>query len=330
MTECYQNNLLFSGFKRRKVEVNFNGGEVTSDGGLLLLREVDQKIGLTRALDTVLTDSRVRGRRTHSALSLIRQRIYAMAAGYEDLNDHDSLRHDTVFQTALEGDQKLGSSATLCRLEQRADRETAINMHRVLIDQFIASFKRVPKRLVLDFDATDNPIHGDQVGKYFNRYYDHYCFLPLYVFCGQQLLVSYLRSSSRGAAYHAGGILKLLVKRLRQAWPKVQIIFRGDSGYCIPLILAWCDRNKVDYIVGIAKNSVLLRESAVLRQTAEDQYQQTGHKQRWFDDFHYKTHSWRHKRRIVVKAEHGVQGANPRFVVTSLPQRPKTFIPRHS
>lgn len=214
-------------------------------GGVLLLRSVDRQIGLTQALDRAIEDPRIQGRCEHSQLSMLRQRVYSMAAGYEDLNDHDTLRGDTALQTAVESDRTLGSAPTLCRLEQRANRDTAVAMHEVLVDQFIGSFSQTPKRLVLDFDATDNPIHGDQVGKYFNGFYDGYCFLPLYVFCGHQLLASYLRPASRRAAHHAGAILALLVKRLRQVWPKVKIVFRGDSGFCKSMILAWCDRNKV-------------------------------------------------------------------------------------
>ena len=323
MTECYQNNMEFPRVKRRKIEVNFDGGEITSDGGTLLLRQTDRTTGLIKALDKAINDPRAPGKCDHSQLSMLRQRIYAMAAGYEDLNDHDSLRRDTAFQTAVECDRDLSSSPTLCRLEQRADRETAVNMHRVLVEQFIQSFSQPPKQLVLDFDATDNPVHGDQVGKYFNRYYDSYCFLPLYVFCGRQLLVSYLRPASRGAAYHAGAVLALLVKRLRQAWPRVKIIFRGDSGYCKPAILEWCDRNSVDYVVGIAQNSRLLEQSEGTRSTAETLYFLEGKKQRWFSEFRYGARSWRRERRVVVKAEHTAQGANPRFVVTSLSQGAK-------
>lgn len=313
----------FSRVKRRKVEVNFDGGEVTSDGGAVLIREVDRKIGLTKALDKVIKDPRQRGKCEHSQLSMLRQRVYGLACGYEDLNDHDSLRHDTAFQTAVECERALSSSPTLCRLEQRADRETVVNMHRVLVEQFIQSFEKAPKELVLDFDATDNPIHGDQVGKHFNAYYDSYCFLPLYVFCGHQLLVSYLRPASRGGAHHASAVLALLVRRLRQEWPKVKIIFRGDSGFCNPLILGWCDRNRVDYVVGIAKNKRLMSQAEGTRTMAEGLFELTGKKQRLFSEFRYAAGSWRCERRVVVKAEHCAQGANPRFVVTSLTQSAK-------
>ena len=227
MTKCYQKTLSFSRVKRRQVDVNFEGGDIASDGGMLLLRETDRHLGLMQSMHRAMVDPRVKNRCTHDQLALLRQRVFALACGYEDLNDHDRMRHDTLLQTAVGQDRELASSATLCRLEQRMDRDCAVQMHRVFIEQFIRSFAQPPKQLILDFDATDNPVHGDQVGKYFSGFYNGYCFLPLYVFCGAQLLVSYLRPASCGAAYHAGAILKLLVARLRQVWPTVQIIFRG-------------------------------------------------------------------------------------------------------
>lgn len=323
MTECYQRQIELPPVKRRKVIIDFEGGDITSDGGIQALREVDRKAGVTKALNKALTDSRVQGRCEHSQLKLLRQRIYAIAAGYEDLNDHGTLCGDVAFQTAVETDRPLSSPATLCRLEQRADRDAAAAMHEVLIDQFIGSFAKAPRQLILDFDATDNPVHGDQVGKYFNGFYDGYCFLPLYVFCNHKLLASYLRPASRGAAHHAGAILVLLVKRLRQCWPKVKIVFRGDSGFCKPSILAWCDRNQVDYIVGFAQNSRLLSLSEGSRFSAKSCYELSRNKQRFFSEFRYAARSWKRDRRILVKAEHNHLGANTRFVVTSLMQSAK-------
>ncbi|HAG93114.1 MAG TPA: hypothetical protein DCL78_03270 [Gammaproteobacteria bacterium] len=183
MTECYQRGLEFPRVKRSNIKVNFGGGEITFDGGMLLFRSVDRKIGLTKALDRVLKYPRVQGRCKHKQLTLLRQRIYAMEAGHEDLNDHEALSKDVGFQTAVESDQFLSSALTLCRLAQRADRKTAIALHEVLVEQFIGSFAVAPNQLILDFDATDNPVYGGQVGKYFKGFYDGYCFLPLYVFC---------------------------------------------------------------------------------------------------------------------------------------------------
>ena len=253
MTNCTQESFQFPVLKRRIVEVNFQGGDISSDGGVLLLQQVDRRLGLSEALAHTLNDPRRQASVEHNSLSLLRQRVYALALGYEDLNDHQSLRLDLAIQTALGRTEELASGPTLCRWENRADRETAVRMHEVIVEQFIASFKKVPKKLILDFDATDDRVHGNQEGRFFHGYYDHYCFLPLYVFCRNQLLVSYLRESKIDGARHAWAILALLVKRLRQTWPQVKIILRGDSGFCRWKMLSWCERKHVGYIVGIAR-----------------------------------------------------------------------------
>ena len=277
------------------------------------------------AADRALPDARDPGLITHSQLSLLRQRVYGLALGYEDLNDHERLRTDVVIQTAVERDAALGSQSTLCRLEQRSSREAAVAIHRVLIERFIASFESPPEELVLDFDATDDPVHGRQEGRFFHGYYDGYCSLPLYVFCGDQLLVSYLRRSNIDAARHAWAILALLVRRLRQAWPGVRIVFRGDSGFCRWRMLAWCERHNVHYIVGLARNSRLLARIANHLYMAELNYQDFGEKVRSFTDFRYAAGTWDRERRIIAKIEHGPKGANPRFVVTNLAGDPQTL-----
>ena len=251
-------------------------------------------------------------------MSLIRQRIYGLAQGYEDLNDHDTLRHDLAWQTAVERDQALASSPTLCRLENRADRSVAWAVHEVLIHQFVASFARPPAELILDFDATDDRVHGQQEGRFFHGYYGDYCFLPLYVFCGEQLLVSYLRPANGDAARHAWAVLKLLVHRLRQAWPQVKLIFRGDSGFCRWRLLRWCEDHGVQYVVGLAKNVRVLKLAQSLREQAQSDFQSQQVKQRHFGEVEYGAESWDKKRRVLVKAEHTAQGSNPRFVVSNL------------
>jgi hypothetical protein len=305
------------------VEANFEGGDITSDGGVLLLRQADRVLGLSEAIAAVLSDPRRQASVDHNDLSLLRQRLYALALGYEDLNDHDQLRNDLAIQTAVDRDSVLASSSTLCRWENRADRATAWCLHEVLVDQFIGSFKRAPKKLILDFDATDDAIHGRQDGAQFHGYYDHYCFLPLYVFCKDQLLVSYLRQSQIDGAKHAWAILALLVKRLRQAWPKVKIIFRGDAGFCRWRILSWCEQNNVGYIVGIAKNNRLNTLTEKLQQDARDCYAALGAKVRWFTEIQYAAGSWDHKRRVIAKIEHTDKGSNPRYVVTNLEGEPQ-------
>jgi hypothetical protein len=323
MTKCTQESFNFPEVKKRTVEVNFQGGDITSDGGVMLLRQVDKRIGLSKAVAQVLEDNRRQASCRHDSLTLLRQRVYALACGYEDLNDHQQLRHDLAIQSAVERAEVLASSSTLCRWENRANRQTAWHVHQVMVERFMASFKQPPKELMLDFDATDDAVHGKQEGRFFHGYYDHYCFLPLYVFCQDQLLVSYLRPSNIDGAKHAWAILSLLVKRFRQSWPAVRIIFRGDSGFCRRRMLAWCERHEVGYIVGIAQNKRLNEITAQWQQAAEKQYVESGEKVRRFDEFQYAAKSWKRTRRIIVKIEHTDKGSNPRYLVTNLTGKPQ-------
>ena len=318
MPDCTQDLFTFPSFDRRKIEASFTGGNVTSDGGILLLREADRRLGLSAALSAVLPDPRDPLLITHAQVDLLRQRIYGLAPGYEDLNDHDTLRGDLAWQTALERGDPLASSPTLCRLERRASRRAAVAFHEVLFAKFIASFAEAPAELILDFDATDDRVHGRQEGRHFNGYYGDYCFLPLYVFCGEQLLVSYLRPSNIGAAQHSWAILKLLVKALRQEWPEVKILFRGDSGFCRWKLLRWCEKHGVNYLVGLAKNARLARLAQPLIDQAEAAFVASQEKQRLFGWLEYKAQSWDKKRRVILKAEHTDQGKNPRYLVTNL------------
>jgi len=318
VTKCNLTTVQFPSCKRRKVEAHFGGGAVSSDGGVLLLRQADRRLGLTARVAAALGDERRAASCAHHVLGLLRQRVYALALGYEDLNDHATLRADPGLQTAVERDAPLASSPTLCRWENRADRDAAWAIRRVLVERFIASYTHPPRRLVLDFDATDDAVHGNQEGRFFHGYYNQYCFLPLYVFCGAQLLVSYLRPSSADPARHVWAILALLVKRLRQEWPGVEIVFRGDSAFCRWRLLAWCERHQVRYIVGLAKNSRVQAEAADLMEEARAAFMATGEKQRLFADLVYAAGTWDKPRRVIAKAEHGDLGSNPRFVVTNL------------
>lgn len=319
MTDCTGILPGFPAVKGRKVEVAFNGGDVSSDGGVLLLRQVDQRLGLTRRAAAAIPDPRRQKSCLHSIRQMLQQRVYGICQGYEDLNDHDQLRHDLLFQNAAGSDDSLSSSSTLCRLEGRTDRTVAVAINKLLVETFVGSFDRAPNRLVLDFDATDDPVHGQQEGRFFHGYYDHYCFLPLYVFCGQKLLVSYLRPSNIDGARHAWAILSMLVKRFRQEWPDVEIVLRADSGFCRHRMLDWCEAHEVDYIVGLARNSRLLKFCSRLRRKSQRTYRRTGRKSRLFADIHYSAKRWSRRRRVITKAEHSHQGENTRFVTTSLP-----------
>jgi hypothetical protein len=318
MTENSTKKIGFTSAKGRAVEAAFDGGAVSSDGGLLLMREVDRKLGLIRDISRRLDDARQLGKVRHGCETMLRQRVMALIAGWEDLNDAQLLRHDPVHQVAAGAGEDLASAATLCRFENGQTREAAWAVNFALVEQFIASHRKAPPVLVLDFDATDTPVHGKQEGRFFHGYYDCHCFLPLYVFCGDQLLVAYLRRSNIDAARHAAAILKLLVTRLRRAWPRTKIVFRADSGFCRDLLLNWCDRNEVKYVVGIARNERLLAEAAELMKGAQQRYEQTKQKQRLFSAFDYAAGKWQRVRWVIAKAEHSEKGSNPRFILTNI------------
>lgn len=318
MPNCTDSRIEFGRVGRQVIEADFSGGDLGSDGGLLLLRQVDRRIGLTRQAAAVLRDPRDRKRIHHELRDLLAQRIYGLCQGYEDLNDHDRLRRDTLMQTAVGVMQPLASSPTLCRLETSANRAQAVALHRVLVEQFIASFEVAPTELVLDLDASDVPLHGEQELREFHGYYDHHCYLPLYVFCGQAMLACLLRPSKIDAAKHAAALVKLLVGRLRQAWPGVRLIVRADSGFCRQRLIRWCERNGVGYLIGLARNGRLHQAVAEDEARLDAAFEKTGAKQRWIGELVYAAQSWNRARRVITRLEYGAQGTNPRFVVTNL------------
>jgi len=322
----------------------FDGGRITSDAGAMLLREVEAKTGIIRQFAAYFTDHRDAELIEHTVMELVAQRIYGLALGYEDLNDHDRLRHDPLLAVLVgksdptgnkrvrqrDRGKPLAGKSTLNRLELtpvRADHNSRYKktvadtkaMEWLFVQYFIEAHPRSPKRIVLDFDATDDPVHGNQLGRFFHGYYQEYCFLPLYVFCGEHLLGAWLRPANIDAS--AGSLKKLMeiVRRLRAVWPEVEIIVRGDSGFCRENLMKWCEENGVDYIVGLAKNSRLSAEIGDELAEAKRLYEQSGEAARVFKDFNYQTlESWSRPRRVVGKAEHLEKGANPRFVVASL------------
>ncbi len=318
MTDCTLSKIEFPRVCRRVVAADFGGGAISSNGGAPLLAAADRRLGLLPGLARRLDDRRQAGKVDHLVLPLLRQRVFAVALGHEDVNDHADMRDDLVLQTACGRDQRLASPSTVGRLERSADRAWAWAAHVTLVEAFIASFDEAPEELILDFDATDDAVHGHQVGRFFHGYYDHYCFLPLYVFCGERLLVSYLRPSKIDGAKHAWAILKLLVKRLRQAWPGVRIILRADSGFCRHKMLGWCEGHDVGYIVGLAKNARLNDLAAPWMEAAAKGFEVNGDKQRLFGEFTYAAGTWKTARRVIARIEHGPKGADPRYIVTNL------------
>ena len=318
-------SLDFGRLGRRVVQGRFDGGSQTSDASVMLLGATDKKLGLIEAAARCIADPRSPLLITHGVRDMLRQRVYALALGWEDLNDHARLRQDVAMQTAVGVDRDVASAATLCRLEKWANRATSLRLHEVLVEQFIASFKSAPEELVLDFDATDNPLFGQQEGRFFHGYYDEYCYLPLYVFCGQQLLCAYLRPSRIDGARHAPAILKLLVTRLRQVWPQVRIVFRGDSGFCRQRIINYCERANVHYIIGLARNPRLQQITEFMELVMKDEFERSGHKQREVGEFVYAPDSWKRERRVISRLEYGEQGNNPRYVVTNLTGEPQAL-----
>jgi len=324
----------FHPLKQREIRAQFDGGAITSDGGGLLLREVEKRIGILHQFAACFTDYRNVDLIEHTVKELVAQRVYGLALGYEDLNDHEELRNDPLLAVLVEkanpSQETLAGKSTLNRLE--LTRETASRkerykkivldhgaVDRLLVEVFLEAHREAPKEIILDLDATDDPLHGKQEGRFFHGYYGHYCYLPLYIFCGEFLLCARLRSSNIDASAGSVEELKRIVEQLRCAWPEVRIVVRGDSGFCREELLAWCETNRVDYLLGLAKNERLKAEIEKEMEEAKAQYQQTGRAARRFQEFVYQTReSWSRARRVVAKAEHLAKGENPRFVVTSL------------
>ncbi|MFY9640081.1 MAG: IS1380 family transposase [Rhodomicrobium sp.] len=319
----------------RKVTAAFDGGAITSNAGALLLRQADRRIGLSRQVAACFKDGRAQDRIEHAAETLVAQRIHGIALGYEDLNDHDELRHDPVLGLVsgkLEARRSdcavLAGKSTLNRLEHapRAEedryRKLSVDeeaMKRLFVSLFLEGQATPPKRIVLDLDATDDPIHGDQEGRFFHGYYQCYCYLPLYVFCGRELLLAKLRPADIDAAAGAKDEIAWMVAQIRESWPEVEIWLRADSGFCREELMAWCEANRVEYIFGLARNARLEAEIAEELAEAEAKAKESGGAARVFKELRYQTRkSWSRERRVVAKAEHLKKGANPRFIVTSL------------
>lgn len=344
VTECTPDQMEFQGVGTRRVQGAFDGGYISSDGGAVLLRETDLRLQLTERLAQCFTDHRHPGFVEHRVLTLVRQRLYGLALGYEDLNDHDDLSRDPVLALAVgqadaEGQRRrraqdrgraLAAHSTLNRLERTPATldpdnrywkitHDAAALEALLVEASLDSFETAPTELVLDLDATDDPIHGEQEGRFFHGYYRNYCYLPLYVFCGDRLLVSKLRLSNRDASDGAVETVAMLVERIRRRWPGVRLIVRGDSGFARDVLMTWCEDHGVYYLLGLAKNVRLLRRIGKELVQARALFAATNAPARVFTQFHWTTKkSWTRSRRVIAKAEHLAKGSNPRFIVTNL------------
>ena len=322
MTQCTE-RISVGRAGRRTIVSTCDGGHLVSDGGATLLGVADRDLRLTARIAACFPDGRAQSRVKHSMLALVRQRIFAIATGYEDLNDHLALRDDAMLQLLVgrtPEDHALACPATLCRFENRSGRVSLLRVMDVLIDAFVESFGRSDptEPLVLDIDATADPAHGDQERNFFNGFYDCHCFLPLFIFCGDRLLFSWLRPSSRSAAHNARAAIATVVNRLRERWPEAEIIVRGDAGFSVPRILDWCDENGVGYVIGYQKNPKLNRRIDSHLERARGMSEARGEAARVYTSFYDQARSWPWKRRVVAKAEWIGDKANPRYVVTSL------------
>jgi hypothetical protein len=334
-TECSQDSFDFASLGSRKVTAAFDGGAITSNAGALLLREADRCIGLSQQVAACFRDGRRQDKIEHAVETLVAQRIHGIALGYEDLNDHDELRRDPVLGLVsgkLEARRPdcavLAGKSTLNRLEHAPkaedDRYRKLSvdedaMKRLFVSVFVKGQPRPPLRIILDLDATDDPIHGNQEGRFFHGYYKGYCYLPLYIFCGRELLLAKLRPANIDAAAGAKDEIAWIVAQIRESWPEVEIWLRADSGFCREELMAWCEANRVEYVFGLARNGRL--EALIAEELAEVKAKaaESGKPERIFKELKYQTRkSWSRERRVVAKAEHLPKGANPRFIVTSL------------
>jgi hypothetical protein len=333
-TQCNQDSFAFASVEGRRVEAAFDGGTITSDAGALLLGATDRAVRLMDRFAACFHDARRPELIEHEVTTLVGQRVMAIALGYEDLIDHDELRHDPVLAVvagklaARRSDcAALAGKSTLNRVE--LSRHEPTRYHRIshdgqaieglFVDLFVEAHKSPPKQIVLDLDATDDPLHGAQEGRFFHGFYDCYCYLPLYVFCGRHLLAAKLRRSNIDASAGSVEEMARIVGQIREHWPRVKIILRADSGFAREALMGWCETNRVDYVFGLARNARLEAEIETELAWAEDEALQTGRAARRFRDFRWSTlDSWSRRRRVVAKAEWTHDKANPRFVVTSL------------
>jgi hypothetical protein len=344
-TQCNSTYLDFPILGRRDILADFDGGDITSDGGALLLRKTEQLTAIIRQFADCFTDHRHPDLIEHTVEHLLARRVYGLALGYEDLNDHDDLRRDPLLaavvgktdptgqtrQRRRDRGKALAGKRTLNRLELSpvgADAESRYkkvtcrihDVEQLLVTLFLQAHDRPPDRIVLDLDATDDPLHGHQLGRFFHGYYKSYCYLPLYIFCGGHLLCARLRPADIDASAGSVKQLRRIVARIRQAWPDVKITIRADGGSCREPLMAWCEANGVDYILGLAQDTRLLAGIAVEQEQARREFERTKQPARAFAELQYRTlESWSRQRRVVAKAEHLQKGANPRFVVTSHP-----------
>ena len=320
--------MLFKEIFGKKVVVDFNGGEISSDAGLLFLRETESHIGIIERVANAIHDKRHPSYVKHQIVQLLTQRVFQIAAGYEDANDSDTLKEDPILKLACESDDPLASQPTMCRFENTPDRKTLYRIGVALVDAFIASYQNPPKSIILDLDDTDDPTHGSQQLSLFNAYHDCYCFMPLHIYEGKsgKLISTILRPGRRPSGKEIVAILKRLVKKIRQAWPDVGILIRGDSYYSAPAVYDFCDQHDIKYVFGFKPHKPLLQAAGNLMTQARELSEHSDRPVKIYGEISYQAKSWPKAKRIICKAEYNDKGANTRFIITNLKHAKYRFI----
>lgn len=331
MAMCNPNRAALGTVAGRKVLADFSGGHVTSDAGVLLLSQVEAKVRLLERAAALIPDPRNPLKVEHTQEATLRQRVFALALGYEDVIDHDELCKDIAFQTAAGRVEKLAGASTVARLEHRADKKSLWSLHKLLLETFFESHAVAPEEIILDLDSTDFRVHGGQEGRHFNAFYDENIFLPLYIFCGRHLLVSYLRPGRSDNMKHVRGIMRLLIAEIKKRWPRTKVVVRGDSGFYRHDFLTWMERNRIAYLIGFSQNPALNKYARRIAEESKIRHEKSGEKERVVDSLFYHAKSWtlpdktkrkngrkRIIRKVVVRAETGSLGTDLRYVVTNI------------
>ena len=321
MTQNTKQMILFKDISHKKVVADFNGGDVSSDAGLLFLRELDFRIGIVRRIAEVLPDRRHPGYVKHEMEQLLRQRVFQIASGYEDANDSDHLKHDPIMRIVCDRlNGSLASQPTMCRFENAFSRTDLYRIAQVFVDAFIRSYQRAPKAIILDIDDIDDPTHGNQQLSFFNAYYDTYCFMPLHIYEGKsgKLITTILRPGKRPSGKEIVMILKRIVRKIREAWPKVGIIVRGDSHYGCPEVFDFCEGHHLKYVLGLTGRGPMIVHSQSLSLKAKELYLSKNESVKLYGEFRYQAKSWRFPQRVIYKSEYNDKGSNIRFIITNL------------
>ncbi len=328
MRKHTKQTMLFKDFSHKKLEADFDGGEITSDTGLLFLREAESQIGIIDKACKALTDKRNPSYIKHSLRQLLTQRVFQIAAGYEDGNDCNELRNDPIFKIACDNEEVLASQPTMCRFENSPSRSALYRMGQALADAFIASYDKAPQAIIVDIDDTADPVYGAQQQSLFNAYHDCHCYMPIHIYEGKsgKLISTILRPGKRPKGKEIVSILKRVIGYIRKSWPHVGIILRGDAHYSCPEVFAYCEENNLKYVLGFKSYPTVTKKAATLINKVKEFYERSDKSQKLYGTFMYQAASWGKEGRVIVKAEYNKLGANTRFIVTNLAHSSCRFI----